>query len=80
MTLMRLISFCDNATRSCSIPEYYQKTCLPRGERVDRRFGEATIFSDCLWGDIITEQRQLSPASFDIPPAMGYKHRETALP
>ena len=20
------------------------------------------------------------PASFDIPPAMGYKHRETALP
>ena len=25
------ISFCDNAARSCSIPEYYPKTCLPWG-------------------------------------------------
>ena len=29
-----------------------------RGGGVDRRFSEATIFSDYLWGDIITEQRQ----------------------
>ena len=43
---------------------------------MDRRFSEATIFSDYLWGDIITEQRQSRPASVDIPPAMGYKHRE----
>ncbi len=34
---------------------------------MDRRFSVATI---------ITEQRQPRPASFDIPPAMGYKHHE----
>ena len=30
MTSIRSISFCDNATRSCFIPKYHPKTCLPR--------------------------------------------------
>ena len=40
---------------------YYPKRPIVRGGGVDRRFSEATVFSDYLEGDFITEQRQATP-------------------